>query len=227
MRRGWFILGLLVACLGALPCRADILGCGSNHDPWTYKAQGTDVSTSTRLTAQRPFTSGQHLEVDVCSGELQIRRSSEPGIMRLEITSPGADKRLGQYVQAFQAQDGRAKVQLMVPPQFHAVATLYLPEQNEIFSSEVNQGMGTLILRDPDLRGKREVNLGAGTIELTLDGDHGYSSMDVDIGVGKLDDRRPGGKVEHLAISHTFTGSGHGRLEVNLGTGTVVLQSPE
>ena len=157
------------------------------------------------FAAQRRFTVAGALEINVGSGELRIERSPEPDALHVSISSPGADRALAAYVQELQVSNDKALVSVCVPARYHAVVTVLVPDGLKA-KSELNVGAGTLALQAGVLRGDREVNVGAGKLVLYLDGDRDYSSLDVNVGMGKLKDDRPGGGSAYAVVTRSMSG---------------------
>ncbi len=213
---------LSAALLGtAHTCFAD--GCGDANRPSNYRLAPGDASDSTHFTAQRHFTTTGSLEVNVGSGELRVERSPEPDVLHVSIRSPGADKALAAYVQDLEVSGEKAVVSVCVPSRYHGVITVLVPEGMR-GKSELNVGAGTLSLQAGTLHGDREVNVGAGKLVLYLDGDREYSSLELNIGMGRLKDDRPGGSSAYTVVTRSLSGRGSGRIESNVGTGEMDLE---
>ncbi len=214
------LLSAALLC-AAHTCFAD--SCGDASRPSSYRQQPGDASDSTRFTAQRRFTTAGELDINVGSGELRIERSPEADALHISITSPGADKALAAYVQELQVSNDKALVSVCMPSRYHAVVTVLVPDGLRA-KSELNVGAGTLVLQAGTLRGEREVNVGAGKLVLYLNGDRDYSSLDVNVGVGKLKDDRPGGGNAYAVVTRSMPGRGSGRIEGNVGAGEIDLE---
>jgi hypothetical protein len=218
------LFGLLCFAITGM-AHAENTECGNDSQPSHYIPQAGDRADSTHFTADRLFNGVTHLEVDVCAGELRIVGSAQPGHATLSITSPGADRSLGKYMQGLSVQDGAATISVRVPKRFHAVITLALP-RGEGDQSEINLGAGTLILNADVLSGSRELNVGAGEAEIALD-DRNFATLQANIGMGMLEDDRPHGKNAYFVVSRSSNGQGTGNIEVNVGAGEIVLKAAE
>ncbi len=212
----------LIFCLAGTPCRASD-SCGHPDHPSTYHAQPGDEANSTHFTASRSFDGLGSLQVNVCAGELHIVHGSQDAAMRLEISSPGADKDLSGYVQDFRVDGKSGIVSVDVPSKYHPVVTIVMPALPHL-QSQLNLGAGTLTLRADALRGEREVNVGAGTANIYLDGDRDYATLEVNVGMGKVSDERPHGTNAYFVVSRSMQGSGSGNLQVNVGAGSIDLK---
>jgi hypothetical protein len=218
------LFGLLCFAVTGI-AHAENTECGNDSQPSHYISQPGDHADSTHFTADRLFNGVTHLEVDVCAGELRIVPGAQPGHAALSITSPGADRSLGKYMQNLSVEDGNATISIRIPKRFHPVITLTLP-RGDGDQSEINLGAGILILNADVLSGSREFNVGAGKAEIALD-DRNYATLQANIGMGMLEDDRPHGKNAYFVVSHSTTGQGTGQIEVNVGAGEIVLKAAE
>ena len=217
-----FLTGTLLCA--ARVSRAD--DCGTETKPSRYQQQPGDGADSTHLSASRKMPGADAIEINVCSGELRLDRSREPDVLRIEVSSPGADQSLARYLQDFEASGKNAVVSVRIPSKYHAIVTVYVPRASGM-QSDVNLGAGTLLLHAGVLQGNRKLNLGAGKAVLHLDGDRDYASLQANVGMGKMQDHRPGGHDAYTVISRSFAGSGQGSLQVNVGAGELDLEPAE
>lgn len=222
MRSVWlgFVLAMVVA-MGSV-CHADDNSCGKADRPSTYQPAAGDVSTSTRLEVTRSFDGTGELEINVCTGELRVERAASNDQLRVSVVSPGADTELARYLQDLRVTDGKAVVTLRIPGKFHPVVTVSVPSSTDLHS-EVNLGSGKLTLDAYEVAGDRKVNVGAGELRVLLNGNRDYATLESNVGVGKLEDDRPGGSHSYGVSRRSSQGSGKGSLELNVGAGKVVL----
>ena len=197
--------------------------CGDSS-PATYAPAPGDSANSTQLQAARRVPSSvTKLEVNVCAGELKIEKGAG-GKLELRITSPGADRSLREYLHDFDANGTTAHVDVRVPSNYHGSITLIVPAETSV-SSDVNLGAGTLVADASALgQANRELNVGAGDATVVLHGDRNYASLKVNVGMGRFEDQRRGGGTANLVISREMQGTGKGDLEINVGTGRLVLK---
>jgi hypothetical protein len=219
---------LLFSVTTATVCRASGNGKCQSSAPRTYEPAPGDAANSTAMHAARNLPATIHsIKINVCSGELQVRHAARGDQMELLINSPGADRSLDQYVRAFSVDGHTAQVDVQVPDTYHPTVTLVVPYLEQP-STEINLGSGHLVMPVGAFGdGSRQLNVGAGSATLTMNGSHGYASLQVNIGMGELKDERPGGSNAHFVVSRTMTGAGKGNLEVNVGAGSVDLKSRE
>jgi hypothetical protein len=212
-----------VACsLPALALAAETHGCETKQQPSNYQPRPGDISTSTQLDLARPFRGTGDFTINICTGELHIERVEHASQLHLSVRSSTADRTLGKYLQELDLAETNMILNLGVPSEFHPIVTLSIPSSATLHST-INLGAGTLELSAHHFAGDREINLGAGTARITLDGDRNYSSLQAHIGMGTFKDNRPGGHNSHFVVSRSMEGTGNGLLEVSVGAGEVVL----
>lgn len=218
-RRAW----LWVACClvaGAITARADTHSCGEPPEQSHYVAQSGDTEDAQHFAAARAFNGEGKLELNVCSGELHIERGQGDRLkLRIEVgTAPPLKMRA--YVKTFDIANGNATISLEFPRRLHPVVVLELPSTSSL-KSEINLGAGKVYFDAVGVKGDRELNLGAGSAHLSMSGDHDYAKFEANVGMGSFHDHRPGGASSHFIISREYHGAGEGRLEMNVGAGSI------
>ena len=225
----WLWLGVILAgsFVGASrTCLADDNSCGGESKPSTYHAQPGDVSDSTSLDVSRSVAGTDHIEINVCNGELRIEpawSAERASALRVQVSSPGADQNLARYLQDFEVSGGKAIVSVRIPGKYHAIVTITVPEQLK-GGSQVNLGAGTLLLHEDRLKGDWQANVGAGKLMVFLNGDMDYATLQANVGMGRFKDERPGGGNRYTVISRSMSGSGAGKVELNVGAGEIDLE---
>ncbi len=209
--------------LSPYACRAAGDDCGHPSEPSSYHRMPGDVVNSVRLEATRTFRGVGGLEINVCRGELRIERSPSATELRVVLSSPGADRTLDGYLQDFEVSGGKAKVNVRVPEKYHPVVTVLVPSSAALVT-EVNLGSGTLLFHADGVGGGRELNVGAGTAHVYLDGDTSYSSLEANVGFGRFEDHREHGHSSVGVVAKESNGSGSGKLEINVGAGELFLE---
>ncbi len=217
-----FLIGTLL-CAGRVSHADD---CGTETRPSRYQQQPGDSADSTHLSVSRKVPGAEAIEINVCSGELRLDRSTQSDVLRIEASSPGADQSLAHYLQDFETSGNHAVISVRIPSKYHAIVTVYIPRASAL-QSEVNLGAGTLLLHAGVLQGDRKLNIGAGKAVLYLDGDRDYSDLQANVGMGKMTDNRPGGHNAYTVISRNLAGHGQGSLQVNVGAGELDLEPAE
>ena len=215
-------LGLcgVVLCGMSVTARADTNNCGEPPGPSHYVAQSGDTEDAEHLAVERTFTGQGKLELNVCSGELRIDRGHGDKLkLRIE-TGATPSLKMRAYVKTLDVAGDHATISLEFPHNLHPVVVLELPSSASL-SSEINLGAGKLYFDADGVRGNREVNLGAGEANLMMLGDRGYASFEANVGMGSFHDHRPGGTSSHFIISREYQGKGEGKLEVNVGAGSI------
>jgi hypothetical protein len=213
----FYVLALGAA---ALVAQAETNNCGEPPDPAHYVAQPGDTEDAQHIAMERNFTGQGKLELNVCSGELHIK----PGhgnrlILRIE-TASNPELKMRAYVKTLDIAPAQATISLQFPHKTHPVVTLELPSTASL-RSEINLGAGKFYFDADDIHGNRELNLGAGEAYLTMADDRGYANFEANVGMGSFHDHRPGGRSSHFIISRNYQGKGDGRLEVNVGAGSI------
>jgi hypothetical protein len=215
----WVICGMLAG--GAAAARADTThNCGEPPEQSHYVAQPGDTEDAQHFSAARAFNGEGRLELNVCSGELHIERGHGDELkLRIE-TGDTPSLKMRAYVKTFDVANGHATISLEFPRRLHPVVTLELPSTDSM-KSEVNLGAGKVYFDANGVKGEREINLGAGSAHLRMSGDHDYSDFEANVGMGSFHDHRPGGASSHFIISREYRGTGEGRLEMNVGAGSI------
>ncbi|HEX6771362.1 MAG TPA: hypothetical protein VF126_05000 [Acidobacteriaceae bacterium] len=205
---------------GLIAARADTHSCGEPPEESHYVAQPGDTEDAQHFAAERVFNGEGRLELNMCSGELHIERGQGDRLkLRIEIgTAPSLKMRA--YVKTFDVAKGHSTISLEFPRRFHPVVVLELPSSTSL-KSEINLGAGRVYFDANGVRGDRELNLGAGSAHLRMAGDHDYSDFEANVGMGSFHDHRPGGASSHFIISREYQGAGEGRLEMNVGAGSI------
>jgi hypothetical protein len=203
-----------------LVARAENNNCGQPPDPSQYVALSGDVEDAQRMIVERTFTGQGRLELNMCSGELRIERGYGDKL-KLRIETGGTPSRkMRAYVKTLDVSTDHATISLEFPHKLHAVVVLEVPSSASL-ESQINLGAGKFYFDADGIKGNREVNLGAGEAHLTMVGDRDYANFEANVGLGSFHDHRPGGGSSHFIISREYQGKGEGRLEVNVGAGSI------
>jgi hypothetical protein len=210
----------LLANAASTLARAESNDCGEPPDPTSYVAQSGDTEDAQHIAMERSFTGQGKLELNVCSGELRIKRGHGDRLtLRIETTS-NPDLKMRAYVKTLDVAGDHATISLQFPHKVHPVVVLELPSTASL-KSEINLGAGKFYFDADGIKGDRQVNLGAGDAYLTMADDRGYATFEANVGMGSFHDHRPGGRNSHFIISRNYQGKGNGSLEVNVGAGSI------
>jgi hypothetical protein len=213
------IFASIVSAAATMAC-AENNNCGEPPDPTNYVAQPGDTENAQHMAMERSFTGQGKLELNVCSGELHIKRGHGDRLtLRIE-TASSPDLKMHAYVKTFDVSGDHATITLQFPRKVHPVLVLELPSTASL-KSEINLGAGKFYFDAEGVKGNREVNLGAGEAYLTMADDRGYANFEANVGMGSFHDHRPGGGSSHFIISRSYKGKGDGSLEVNVGAGSI------
>jgi hypothetical protein len=206
--------------------RADENDCSDQPAKSYYSPQPGDSEGATHLSLARPFDGKGTLELDVCSGEARVKPSKD-GQLHLEVAvKQRTPLKIDAYLQRVDVAPGRAVIKVKVPRKYQPEVVVEVPATADLHS-EINLGAGDLRFYANGFGGQREVNLGAGNATIFLDGNHDYSHLEVNVGMGSFHDHRPGGGSAHLVISKDLQGTGAAPLQVNVGAGSLDLKEPE
>jgi hypothetical protein len=215
----WGLLAIAIFA-GGFAARAETNNCGEPPDPSHYVAQPGDSEDAQHLTVERAFDGRGHLELNVCSGELRIERGHGDRLkLRIEIASTPSRK-MRAFVKTLDVASDHATISLEFPHNLHTIVVLELPASTALHS-EINLGAGKVYLDADAIKGDRQVNLGAGEAHLSVVGDRDYADFTVNVGMGSFHDHRPGGQTSHFIVSRSYQGRGEGKLEVNVGAGSI------
>jgi hypothetical protein len=213
-------LPLLVLCGMGVGARAENNNCGEPPDPSHYIAQSGDVEDAQHMIVERTFTGQGRLELNMCSGELRIERGHGDKL-KLRIETGGTPSlKMRAYVKTLDVSADHATISLEFPHKLHPVVVLEVPSSASL-ESQINLGAGKVYFDADGIKGNREMNLGAGEAFLTMVGDRDYANFEANVGLGSFHDHRPGGGSSHFIISREYQGKGEGRLEVNVGAGSI------
>lgn len=216
-RWGMLAIVILAVCAGA---SAEINNCGEPPDESHYVPQAADHEDAQHLAVERIFDGHGRLEFNMCSGELRIERG-RGGHLKLRIETGSAPSlKMRAFVKTLDVAGDHVTISLQFPHKSHPVVVLELPSSASLYS-EINLGAGQFYLDADGVKGNRQVNVGAGAAHLSVVGDRDYADFTANVGMGSFHDHRPGGQSSHFIVSRSYEGKGEGRLEVNVGAGSI------
>ena len=213
-------LAVLLMCGLVGTTRAESNTCGQPPDESHYVPQSGDTEGAQHLAIERTFSGAGHLELNVCAGELRNERGHGDKLQLRVETGSTPNLKMRAYVKTLEVNGEQAVISLQFPNKVHPVVILELPSTISL-KTEVNLGAGKLLFHADEIKGNRELNVGAGNALLMLNGDHDYASFEANVGMGSFHDHRAGGGSAHFVVSKDFTGIGSGQLEVNVGAGSI------
>ncbi|MGA7157418.1 MAG: hypothetical protein WBY53_11245 [Acidobacteriaceae bacterium] len=230
MRRLIWLVAVLVA--GApMMARAQSTGpmsCGTNdpllmkHD---YARAAGDVFTANHMEFVRPFAMDGEMKVNVCNGDLRVRTLKDGTEARLSVdVADGGGRAMLEYIDTIQVTPEHGVINLKFPKGVQGTVTLWMP-MGAGSHDEFNLGKGDMDFNAAGAAGHREMNVGMGKMTLHVDGDKSYSTMEVNVGLGAMHDERPGGRSGHFTVTKTFSGTGEGSIEANVGMGSMEIES--
>jgi hypothetical protein len=228
LRRMAFVLALFVLGAGAAMRADETKTENMNCDGAAvvvadrqYQQQAGDVLESRHLEMIRPFTGTGSLNVSICNAQLRVRTKPDAKELKISVElGDKADKPAADYIHILRVAPDNGVIHLKFPSDSHAVVTLTVP-MNKGLESQFNVGKGDLNFDAIGSAGERQINVGYGHAKLLVEGDKSYSDMQVNIGLGSLHDHRPGEHDGHFIVSKSYSGSGVGSLQVNVGMGSL------
>jgi hypothetical protein len=228
VRRMGSMLALVVLAAGtamrADDTKTDNLSC--NGGPVAvadrqYQQEAGDVLERRHLEITRSFNGTGSLNVSICNAQLRVRTKPDAKDLRISVElGDKLDEPAGDYIHILRVAPDNGVIHLMFPSNSHAVVTLTVP-MNKGLESQFNVGKGDLNFDAIGGAGERQINVGYGHAKLLVEGDKSYSDMQLNIGMGSLHDHRPGGHDGHFIVSKSYSGSGVGSLQVNVGMGSL------
>lgn len=231
MRKSFlFALAFLVgSTLMAHATQTESMNCDDDDRPPTthdYSSNPGDVLQPRHLELTRSFAANGRLEVHVCNANLRVRTARDAKEVRLSIdlnNQPDGHS-TSDYIRTLRIQPDNGVIQLKFQKGAHATVTLTMP-MGPGSDNEFNLGRGDLDFNAIGSAGVRQINVGMGHMQLLVDGDKNYSTMNVNVGMGSLHDHRPGGHDGHFVINKDYAGSGAGSLEINVGMGSLDIRN--
>lgn len=195
------------------------MSCSANL-PFTHAelSQG-DQNTASRLQFSRPIAADVEIDLDQCSGELSLVASKNGQFnVTVDLGQPASQHLAGDYLELLDISAHKAVVHLHLPKSVQAKVTVEIPPT--VSAVEVNLARGEFALAANQVPGRRQINVGYGQVKVQGNDDT-YESMEINVGLGSLHDNRNRGENHHFIVSHSFMGSGKGRIEINVGMGHV------
>jgi hypothetical protein len=219
----WLVVLLLACGLGSA-ARAENNNCGEPPEKSHYVAIDADSEDAQHLVAERPFTGEGQFELNVCAGEVRVQRGHGDKLRLLISTEEKVPSgKMSDYVHTLDVSANHATISLQFPRRLHALVVVELPSSKAL-KSEINLGAGKLVFHGEQVKGDRELNVGAGQTVLMLAGDRDYAHFEANVGLGSLHDNRQGGSSAHFVVSREFSGKGTGGLEANVGAGSIDIE---
>jgi hypothetical protein len=207
----------------------EAMSCGNDDPPLTthdYVNNPGDILQPNHLEITRPFDSNGKLELSVCRADLHVITSPDAKeiTLNIEVKTQSLHSTVADYIRTLRVDPDHALIELKFPRQVHATVTLTMPMAPDS-ESKFTLGFGDLDFNAVGSSGNREINVGMGHLQLLLDDDKTYATMQVNVGMGSFHDHRPNGHSSHLNASRNYKGSGSGSLKINVGMGSVDIRN--
>ena len=215
--------GACAWCGGLGVARANENNCDDGPvAPSKFHQQAGDTVQAKHLALVRPFDGTGRLVVNICNADVRVLPRPQGKQLELTVNADDGSHALSDSVQTVDVANGGGEIRLKFPKAAHAKVTITLALQ-PASTFEFNLGHGDLDFNAAGSAGTREINVGMGSMKLVLS-EKTYGSMEINIGLGSLHDHRPGEKDGHFVVSRNYTGDGDGKLEINVGMGSVDIR---
>ena len=172
----------------------------------------TSGKTGTPLTADKAFTTGGRIEMQLESGSYQVRSSTDNHV---RITT---DEHIGDASVAVTIDGTSARVQTKdTPNKFRA--TIEVPATADLV---IHLTAGELVV--DAITGNKDINSNAGDIRVAVGNPDDYASVDATLKAGDINASAFGGSKSGLMPHFTWSGPGKHTLRADLGAGNLVLR---
>jgi len=200
----------------------DSMSCNTNLPSTHAELAEGDQNSPNHLQLSRQIAAGAEVDLNQCSGSLTLIASKNGAFnITVDLGQPSAHHMAGDYLEMLEITPQKAIVHLHLPRSVEARVTMEIPVV--VPRLEVNLARGSLALAANQVGGRREINVGYGQVKVQGN-DDSYDRMQINVGLGSLHDHRKGGESHHFIVAHSFSGSGKGSIEINVGMGHVDLE---
>ena len=198
------------------------MSCNINLPSTHAEPAEGDQNSPSHLQLSRQIAAGAEVDLDQCSGSLTLIASKNGAFnITVDLGQSSAHHLAGDYLEMLEITPQKATVHLHLPRSVEARVTMEIPVV--VPHLEVNLARGSLALAANQVGGRREINVGYGQVKVQGN-DDSYDNMEINVGLGSLHDHRKGGESHHFIVAHSFSGSGKGAIEINVGMGHVDLE---
>jgi hypothetical protein len=226
--RRLFAISLLAGILSlgvAAFADTDSMNCNSKLPASHVELAQGDQNTASHLQLSRPVAAGAQIELNVCNGDLTLAASKSGALqVTVDIGESSGQHMAGDYLEILDVNPHKIRVGLHLPRSAEARITVEIPVV--VTDMQVNLARGSLSLAANQIGGQRMINVGYGHVRMEGNEDT-YESLQVNVGMGSLNDHRKGGDSHHFIVAHSFSGTGKGSIEINVGMGHVDLDSSQ
>ena len=172
----------------------------------------SSVKTGTPLSAEKPFAAGGRIEMQLESGNYEVRSSTDN---RVRITT---DEYIGNASVEVTAGGTNARVQTKdTPNKFRA--TIEVPATADLV---VHLTAGNLEIGA--IAGNKDINSNAGNIRIDVGNPDDYASVDATLKAGDINATAFGGSKSGLMPHFTWSGPGKRTIRADLGAGNLSLR---
>jgi hypothetical protein len=169
------------------------------------------VKTGPPLSADKPFTAGGRVQIELASGGYVIRPAADNHV---RITS---DRNIGDASVEVTAEGASARVESKNTPR-NFRATIEVPAAADLV---VNLTAGELVIEP--IAGNKDINSNAGEIRVAVGNPDDYASVDATLKAGDIQADAFGGSKSGVMPHFTWSGPGKRTIHADLGAGKLVL----
>lgn len=200
----------------------DSMSCNTNLPSSHVELAEGDQNSAGHLQLSRQIAAGAEVDLNLCSGDLTLVASKSGSLgVTVDLGQPSGQHMAGDYLEILEITPHKARIGLHLPRSVRAKVIVEIPVVAP--ELEVNLARGDLTLAANQVGGERRINVGYGHVEFRGNDDT-YQSLEINVGLGSLHDHRKGGDSHHFIVAHSFSGSGKGSIEINVGMGHVDLE---
>jgi hypothetical protein len=172
----------------------------------------SNTKTGTPLTADKAFAAGGRIEMQLESGNYEVRAAADNHV---RITT---DEHIGDAAVEVTAEGARAGVQTRnTPNKFRA--TIEVPATADLV---VRLTAGNLDISA--IAGNKDISSNAGNITIAVGNPDDYASVDATLKAGDINAAAFGGSKSGLMPHFTWSGPGKRTLRADLGAGNLALR---
>lgn len=201
---------------------SDSMNCSVDPPSGHAELAPGDQNTASHLQLSRPLAAGSEIDLDLCSGDVELQVSKSGNLdVTVDLGRPSSKHLAADYLEMLNVTPHKTTVHLHLTRSTDAKVIIGIP----VTATELNTNLarGSLTLAANQVRGERQINVGYGEVKVEAN-DNAYEEMEINIGLGSLHDHRGGGENHHFIVARSYAGSGKGKIEINVGMGHVDLE---
>lgn len=200
----------------------DSMNCSEDSPSGRAELAPGDQNTASHLQLNRPLAAGSEIDLDICSGEVELQVSKSGNLdVTVDLGRPSSKHLAADYLEMLNVTPHKATVHLHLTRSTDAKVIIAVPVT--VTELNMNLARGSLTLAANQVGGERQINVGYGQVRVEAS-ENAYEEMEINVGLGSLHDHRSGGENHHFIVAHSYAGSGKGKIEINVGMGHVDLE---